>query len=99
MKSTAYVINTARGALIDQPALAAALASGEIGGAALDVFEPEPPNLSESLFSDERLIVTPHAAFLSAESLVELRTRAARQVADALQGRRPENVVNPAVFE
>ncbi len=47
---------------------------------------------------DERVIVTPHAAFVSHESLIELRTRVARQVVDALSGRRPENVVNPEVY-
>jgi D-3-phosphoglycerate dehydrogenase len=94
MKRTAYVINTARGGLIDHAALRQALQRNVIAGAALDVFEPEPPDLSVPLFRDERVIVTPHAAFASVESLIELRTRVARQVVDALSGRRPENVVN-----
>jgi|SRR5579872_2971984 len=98
MKRSAFLINTARGALIDQAALWTALESNLLAGAALDVFEPEPPDLSTPLMQDERVIVTPHAAFASQESLIELRTRAARQVAEVLSGRRPENVVNPEVY-
>jgi D-3-phosphoglycerate dehydrogenase / 2-oxoglutarate reductase len=98
MKPTAWLINTSRGGLIDNTALKAALAAGRIGGAALNVFDPEPPDLSDPLYRDERVIVTPHAAFVSAESLHELRLRASRQIADALQGKRPANVVNPEVY-
>ncbi len=98
MKPTAWLINTSRGGLIDNAALEAALAAGRIGGAALDVFEPEPPDLSDPLYKNERVIVTPHAAFVSAESLHELRLRASRQIADALEGKRPANVVNPEVY-
>jgi hypothetical protein len=72
---------------------------GAAASMALDVFEPEPPDLSLPLFQDERVIVTPHAAFVSRESLIELRTRVACQIADMLSGRRPENVVNPHVFD
>ena len=99
MKPTAYLVNTSRGALVDQAALWRALSTGRIAGAALDVFDPEPPDLSQPLFRDERVIVTPHAAFLSEESLRDLRTRASQQIAEALQGRRPENVVNPQVYD
>lgn len=99
MKPSAYLINTARGGLVDQPALAAALANGQLAGAGLDVQDPEPPDLSQPPFNDPRVIVTPHAAFVSVESLENLRTRVARQVADRLHGRRPENVVNPQVLE
>lgn len=99
MKQTAYLINTARGALVDPMALVRAIEEGEIAGAGLDVFDPEPPDLSQPLYRNERVIVTPHAAFVSAESLHELRTRASRQIAEALQGRRPENVVNPRVYD
>ncbi len=98
MKPTAWLINTSRGGLVDAAALLEAVQAGRIGGAALDVFEPEPPDLSQALYRDERVIVTPHAAFLSEESLCEVRTRASRQMADALRGVRPENVVNPEVY-
>jgi D-3-phosphoglycerate dehydrogenase len=99
MKRSAYLINTARGGLIDHAALATALDRGWLAGAALDVFDPEPPELSQPLFRDERVIVTPHAAFVSVESLIELRTRVARQVRDVFQQRRPESVVNPGVYD
>ncbi len=98
MKPTAYLINTARGGLIDNGALAAALAAGRLAGAALDVQDPEPPDLSQAPWNDPRVIVTPHAAFVSEESLANLRSRTARQVAQWLTGSRPENVVNPAVL-
>ena len=98
MKPTAFLINTARGALIDQPALARALDAGQLAGAALDVQDPEPPNLSEPPFNDPRVLVSPHAAFVSVESLENLRSRVARQVVARLSGGVPENVVNPQVL-
>jgi D-3-phosphoglycerate dehydrogenase len=93
MKSTAYLINTARGGLIDTAALVTALASNQLAGAALDVQDPEPPDLAQPPYNDPRVIVTPHAAFVSQESLENLRARAARQVATALTGGTPENIV------
>ncbi len=98
MKPTAWIINTSRGALLDPDALWTALQQNLIAGAALDVFSPEPPDLSLPLYRDERVIVTPHAAFVSEESVAELRQRAAKQIAVALMGQRPENVVNPQVL-
>ncbi|MEX2141422.1 MAG: C-terminal binding protein [Pirellulales bacterium] len=94
MKPSAYLINTARGGLIDTVALARALADGRLAGAALDVQDPEPPNLAQPPYNDPRVIITPHAAFVSQESLANMRERVARQVVDRLQGRRPENIVN-----
>ena len=99
MKSSAWLINTSRGTLINHADLWEASQFERIAGAALDVFDPEPPDLSRPLFLHERVIVTPHAAFLSRESLLELRTRTATQVAEALQGVRPEHVVNPHVYD
>jgi D-3-phosphoglycerate dehydrogenase / 2-oxoglutarate reductase len=98
MKPTAFLINTSRGPLINSEALWDAVRSGRIAGAGLDVFDPEPPDLSQPLFRDERVVVTPHAAFLSADSLHALRSRAARQIADVLQQRRPASLVNPEVW-
>ncbi len=97
MKPSAFLINTSRGGLIDHTALAAALAEDRLAGAALDVQDPEPPVLSVSPYNHSRVIVTPHVAFLSEESLRELRTRACAQVLACLHGQRPENVVNPDV--
>ena len=94
MRPSAYLVNTARGGLIDTAALVEALAANKIAGAALDVQDPEPPDLSQPPYNDPRVIVTPHAAFVSAESLENLRSRTARQVAVRLAGGEPENVVN-----
>jgi D-3-phosphoglycerate dehydrogenase len=94
MKPTAFLINTARGSLVDHAALAAALTGGVIAGAALDVQEPEPPDLSCSPYNDPRIIVTPHAAFYSSESVDDLRRRASRQVGVRLAGGWPDFVVN-----
>ena len=99
MKPTAFLINTSRGALIDFAALKTAIQNNTIAGAALDVFDPEPPDLNDPFFKDERIIVTPHAAFISKESLDELRQQAARQIAEILVGKETTNVVNPAVYE
>jgi D-3-phosphoglycerate dehydrogenase len=98
MKPTAYLINTARGGLIDAKALVPALDAGQLAGAALDVQDPEPPDLSQPPYNDPRVIVTPHAAFVSEESLANLRSRVAKQVATRLTGGVPENVVNPQVL-
>lgn len=98
MKPTAYLVNTSRGPLVDSAALLEALNSGRIAGAALDVFDPEPPAPGDPLVSHPKVVATPHVAFRSAEAVVELRTRAARQIADVLSGRVPEQVVNPEVF-
>jgi D-3-phosphoglycerate dehydrogenase len=98
MKPTAFLINTSRGGLVDADALWDAIQSGRIAGAGLDVFDPEPPDLSQPLYRDDRVLVTPHAAFLSADSLHALRSRTARQIADVLQHRRPEHLVNPDVW-
>ena len=98
MKPTAYLINTSRGALVDEQALAAALDAGQLAGAALDVQQQEPPDLSLPPFNDPRVIVTPHAAFFSRESVTDLRRRVAGQVVDRLQGRVPPFVVNPSVL-
>ncbi len=98
MKPHVVIVNTSRGGLIDHAALWAALQENRLGGVGLDVFDPEPPNLADPLFSDERVIATPHIAFVSEESLINLRERTARQVVDTLQGRTPENVINRQVL-
>ena len=99
MKPHVIIVNTSRGPLIDHFALWEALQANRIGGAGLDVFEPEPPNLTDPLYSDPRVIATPHIAFVSAESLINLRERTAQQVVDVLQNRTPENVINPQVLQ
>jgi len=99
MKPTTYLINTARGPLIDEYALARAIDAGWIAGAGIDVLEQEPPPPNHPLIGLERAVVTPHAAFLSEESLLELERRAALSVVRVLQGRMPEYVWNREVLE
>ena len=99
MRETAIVVNAARGGLVDEDALLAALDAGEIAGAALDVRETEPPGADDPLVAHDRVVQTPHAAWLSAESVVELREKAAHNVRAALEGEVPAYVVNEAVLE
>jgi D-3-phosphoglycerate dehydrogenase / 2-oxoglutarate reductase len=99
MKPSAYLINTARGALVDEHALARAIGEGWIAGAALDVLSVEPPAADNPLLGLDRVIVTPHAAFYSEQSIADVQQRAAENVASVLSGRRPANIVNPAVLQ
>ena len=98
MKKTAYLVNTARGPIIDEAALAAALDAGEIAGAALDVMTQEPP-VNSPLIGNRKAILTPHTSFYSEESLVELQTKASQEVVSVLSGKSPRNPVNPAVLQ
>lgn len=93
MKPTAYVVNTARGAVIDKRALLGALRKGAIAGAALDVIEDEPLKTQEDA-ETPNLIATCHSAFCSRESRIEMRSTSARIALAAVQGRPIENVVN-----
>ena len=86
MKKGAMIINTARGPLIDEPALLAALDSGQLGGAALDVITTEPMPKDSPLLGHDNLILTPHTAFYSVEALNELQTKCASDVARVLSG-------------
>jgi D-3-phosphoglycerate dehydrogenase / 2-oxoglutarate reductase len=96
MKPSAYLVNTARGPIVDEAALAAALDAGQLAGAALDVMAQEPPPPSP-LFGRDNVIITPHTSFYSEESLVELQTKAAQEVKAVLSGQAPRNPVNPDV--
>ena len=98
MKPSAYLINTARGPIIDEAALAQALDMKQIAGAALDVMEKEPPG-SSALFGRDNVIVTPHTSFYSEESLVDLQTKASEEVVRVLTGQPPRNPVNPEVLK
>lgn len=98
MKSTAYIINCARGPVVDEAALIEALRKGEIAGAGLDVLESPLPSQDNPLFAMDNVIVTPHVAFFSRDSLIELRTRASQAAIDVLTGRVPANVANPPVL-
>lgn len=94
MKPGAYLVNTARGGLVDSAALLRALDEGEIAGAALDVLESEPPEVGDALISHDRVVVTPHAAWYSEESYETLKSEAAREVMRVLSGERPRSPVN-----
>jgi D-3-phosphoglycerate dehydrogenase / 2-oxoglutarate reductase len=95
MKKGAYLINTARGPLIDEPALVAALDSGHLGGAALDVVATEPLRTDSPLLGRANVILTPHTAFYSVEALEELQTKCANDVARVLSGEKPVYPVTP----
>jgi D-3-phosphoglycerate dehydrogenase / 2-oxoglutarate reductase len=99
MKPSAFLINTARGGLIDQDALVRALREGWIAGAGLDVLAPEPPDPADPLLGLENAIVTPHASFYSEESTADLQRRGAGNVRDVLGGQVPDTVVNREVLD
>ena len=88
MKKGAFLINTARGPLVDEAALIAALDSGHLGGAALDVVNTEPLAKDSPLIGRDNVILTPHTAFYSVEALEELQTKCAGDVARVLSGER-----------
>ena len=94
MKPGAVIVNTSRGPMVDEAALAAALDAKQIAGAALDVMEQEPP-VNSPLFGRDNVILTPHTSFYSEESLEELQTKAAEEVVRVLSGQPPRNPVNP----
>lgn len=97
MKPTAYIINTARGALIDEGALVTALKEGYIAGAALDVTEQEPLPPDSALLQMENVILTPHSAFFSEASAEDTRRQGVDSILLALQGTWPDSLVNPEV--
>ncbi len=99
MKSDALLINTSRGGVIDEEALTRALREGRIGGAALDVTDPEPPSADNPLLTLENVIVTPHAAFYSVAATAELARKAAENVVTVLRGEVPKTVVNAEVLD
>jgi D-3-phosphoglycerate dehydrogenase len=94
MKPTAVIVNTSRGAIIDTVALAQALEQGEIFAAGIDVFEKEPLPTDHPLASLPNVILTPHLAWYSKESTLDLQGGAAREVQRVLTGNRPQNWIN-----
>jgi D-3-phosphoglycerate dehydrogenase / 2-oxoglutarate reductase len=96
MKKGACLINTARGPLVEEAALVAALDSGHLGGAGLDVLAIEPPGKASALLGRDNVIITPHAAFYSVEALDELQTKCASDVARVLLGEPPVYPVKAA---
>ena len=99
MRSDAFLINAARGGLIDEDALYDALISGQIAGAGLDVLVDLDPPIDHRISQLENVIITPHTAFFSQEAVLELEERAAGEVVSIFQGKMPDNLVNPAVLD
>ncbi len=98
MKPGAIFVNNGRGKTVDEAALIKALQGGTIAGAALDVFEQEPPDLENPLLHMPNVIATPHIASASARMMPETRRRAGHEIAVALSGRWPMSCVNPDVL-
>lgn len=94
MKKDAVLINTARGALVNENELIFALLSGEIGGAALDVFETEPLPMNSKLLQMENVVLTPHVAWNSFEGVDDLHAEVIENVVRVLHGETPQNIVN-----
>jgi phosphoglycerate dehydrogenase-like enzyme len=99
MKPTAYLINTARGALIDETALAKILNENVIAGAALDAFAVEPLPAEHPLRNAKNVLLTPHLASFARETGERVSNTAAQAIVDLMQGRKPQLVVNPDVFK
>jgi D-3-phosphoglycerate dehydrogenase len=99
MRPGALLVNTCRGGLIDEDAVAAALRAGRLAGAALDVFETEPLPAASPLRSLPNVLLSPHAAWYSPASLAALPVRAAQQVVDFLAGIPVPSIVNPGYLE
>jgi D-3-phosphoglycerate dehydrogenase / 2-oxoglutarate reductase len=95
MKPGAYLINTARGTIVDEKALVEALREKRIAGAAIDVYDPEPPRPGNPLLHMENVIVTPHFCAMTEESLYNMATVVAQGVLDILEGREPQYPVVP----
>jgi lactate dehydrogenase-like 2-hydroxyacid dehydrogenase len=98
MKPTAFVINTARGNIIEEEALVAALQAGKVAGAGLDVFEHE-PKVHPALIAMKNVVLLPHIGSATAETRLRMALLASVNLLAALDGRRPPNLVNPAVFD
>lgn len=99
MKPSAYLINVARGKIVDQAALCRALQNKRIAGAALDVLEKEPPPADDPIRKLDNAILTPHAAWYSEQSRIDMRHKAAGQVVSVLKGEMPYSLVNKEVLK
>lgn len=99
MKPTAFLINTARGPIVDQKALTKALAEGQIAGAGLDVFAEEPSLADDPLFALENVIVTPHALSWTDQCFAQIGAADVKAVIDVISGAMPEGIVNKAIID
>ena len=98
MMPGSIIVNCARGGIIEEHALADALKSGHLAGAGLDVLEPAPPPDDHPLLTAPNVIITPHTAFFSQASTIELERRTAQEAIRVMNGNNPENLINPTVL-
>ena len=98
MKPSAYLINTSRGALIDEAALIRALNNGALAGAGLDVFEQEPLPAGAALLAARNLVVSPHIAASTEQALINMAGAAVEGILRVLRDEKPDSLVNPAVW-
>lgn len=98
MKPSAYLINVARGGIVDERALYKVLTKGRLAGATLDVYEKEPPDRDFRFFALENVLLTPHSAAITDVSIVNMAIDAAKGILDVLEGRKPNNLLNPQVL-
>lgn len=99
MKPTAFLINVARGAIVEEAALIAALEAGTIAGAGIDVFESEPIRADNPLLAMETVIPTPHSLCWTDSFMAEVGRTAIQSIVDVVEGRLPRHVVNPAALD
>ncbi len=96
MKPTAILINTARGAIVDEKALVHALQAGQIAGAGLDVFEHE-PEIEQDLLHMEQVVLVPHIGSASLQTRTQMALMAAENISAHIQGKQPANLLNPDI--
>jgi D-3-phosphoglycerate dehydrogenase len=99
LKPGVVLVNTARGAVVEEAALIEALGSGRLAGAGIDVYEREPVMPDHPLCHLDNVILTSHGAWYSEEAQLDVKTRAAQAAADVFLGRLPQHVINPEVLE
>ncbi|MFN8493695.1 MAG: NAD(P)-dependent oxidoreductase [Caldilineaceae bacterium] len=99
MKDGAYVLNMARGPLVDEHALIEAIDRGKLAGAGIDVFEPEPPPVTSRLRNHPLILATPHSASVTVEGRARIEFMAVERLLAFFRGERPQDVVNPAVLK
>jgi D-3-phosphoglycerate dehydrogenase len=99
MKPSAYLINTARGPIVDQKALTEVLRAGRIAGAGIDVFDPEPPNADDPLLALDNVILAPHGVAMTDELFANCGALDVRAVRDVMHGREPQGIVQRRAIE
>jgi len=98
MKDGVYLVNTSRGGLVDEDALAGAVRSGKVAAAGLDVLTSEPPQHGNPLVGLKNVVITPHTSFFSNDSIAELKHKAALNMVEVIQGRKVTYCLNRSVL-